>query len=202
MAASRFASGLRTIELPTGHGVVRVHALNRDPIYFGPAAGRPPANRFDAPNGEYRILYAAERIEGAFVETVLRRPTGRILRRAAVEERGWSVVRPSRPLQLAKIFGDGLQFHQIDAGEISVDNYLPSRALALAFHADFPDLDGLAYKSRYDNEEVCYAIFDRVAHDEFNEEPVCPFVDHKDKVDGMMDKYGAVFDTSSAIPPI
>lgn len=202
MAASRFVSGLRTIELTAGHAMVRVHALDRDPLFFGPAVGKPPMNRFDAPNQEYRVLYTAERLEGAFVETVLRRPTGRILRRAVVEERGWSVVRPSRPLKLAKVFGDGLQFHQIDAGEISADNYGPSRALALAFHTDFHDLDGLAYKSRYDNEEFCYAIFDRVAHDEFHREPVFPFAHHKDKVDGMMEKYGAVFDASPPMPPI
>jgi hypothetical protein len=202
VVASRFVSGLRAVTLPAGDGIVRVHALNRSPIFFGPSAGGRPQNRFDAPNGQFRILYAAERLEGAFVETVLRRPVGRILRRAAVEERGWSIVRPSRSLSLAKLFDDGLQFHQIDAGEISIDDYGPSRELALALHTDFPDLDGLAYRSRYNNGEICFAIFDRVAPDEFDAEPVSSFADHKDRVDTMMELYGAVFDTSPPIPPL
>ncbi|MBY5827283.1 RES family NAD+ phosphorylase [Rhizobium leguminosarum] len=176
--------------------------MNRGPIFFGPPPGRPPVNRFDAPNQQYRVLYAAERLEGAFVETVLRRPAGRILRREAVEERGWSLVRPSRTLTLAKLFDDGLQVHQIDAGEISINDYGPSRALALAFHTDFHELDGLAYRSRYDNGEICYAIFDRVASHEFDQERVSTFADHKGRVDAMMELYGAVFDTSAPIPPI
>lgn len=202
MVASRFVSGLRAVTLPAGHALVRVHALNRGPIFFGPVPGSRPQNRFDAPDQEYRVLYAAEHLEGAFVETVLRRPVGRILRRASVEERGWSILRPSRPLVLAKLFDDGLQFHQIDASEISVDNYAPSRALALALHAEFSNLDGLAYRSRYNNGEICYAIFDRIAPGEFDPGPVSPFVDHKDRVDAMMELYGAVFDTSLPIPPI
>lgn len=202
MAVSRFVSGLRTVTLPAGHALVRVHALDRAPIFFGPSLGRRPQNRFDAPNQEYRVLYAAEDLEGAFVETVLRRPVGRILRRQAVEKRGWSIVRPSRALMLAKLFDDGLQFHQIDAGEISIDDYAPSRALALALHTDFPHLDGLAFRSRYNNGEICYAIFDRLSPDEFVPEPVSPFVNHKGRVDGLMDLYGAVFDTSPPLPPI
>lgn len=202
MAVSRFVLGLRTVTLPAGHSLVRVHPLSRGPIFFGPALGRPPMNRFGAPDQQYRTLYAAEHLEGAFVETVLRRPTGRILRREAVEERGWSLVRPSRALTLAKIFDDGLQFHQIDAGEISVNDYGPSRALARSFYTDFSNLDGLAYRSRYDNGQICYAIFDRVFANEFNLDPVSPFADHKGRVDTMMELYGAVFDTSPPIPPV
>lgn len=73
MVASRFVSGLRAVTLPAGHGLVRVHALNRGPVFFGPAPGSRPQNRFDAPDQEYRVLYAAEHLEGAFVETALRR---------------------------------------------------------------------------------------------------------------------------------
>lgn len=111
-------------------------------------------------------------------------------------------MRPLRALTLAKLFDDGLQFHQIDAGEISVDDYAASRALALALHTDFPDLDGLAFRSLYDNGEICYAIFDRLAPDELDPEPVSPFVNHKHRVDELMDFYGAVFDTSPPLPPI
>jgi len=49
-----------------------------------------------------------------------------------------------------------------DAGAISVDDYTASRSLALALHQEFPDLDGVAYRSRYDNGEICFGVFDRV----------------------------------------
>ncbi|KIQ02441.1 hypothetical protein RU07_11805 [Agrobacterium tumefaciens] len=87
----------------------------------------------------------------------------------------------------------------MDAGEISVNDYGPSRALALALHSEFGDLDGLAYRSRYNNGEICYAVFDRITIAEFDVEPVSAFVDFRDRVDALMEFYGAVFDTS---PPI
>jgi hypothetical protein len=133
------------------------------------------------------------------VETVLRRPKGRILRRAFVEERGYSILKPKRPLKLAKIYDDGLQFHQIDAGEISIDDYGPSRALALALFREFPTLDGLAYRSRYNNGEICYAIFDRVAVGEIETGTVEAFKDHPNRVDALMALHGATFDLG---PPL
>jgi hypothetical protein len=100
VATASFPNGLLTVELPAGELLVRVHWNNQEPIYFGPSAGTPPGNRFDAPRGEYRILYAAVNLEGAFVETVLRRPRGRILKRENVEQRGWTVLALKPTLKL------------------------------------------------------------------------------------------------------
>ena len=154
---ARFPAGLLAHNLQAGDVVVRVHHQSLGPVFFGPKPGVPPQNRFDAPGGEYRIMYAAERLEGAFVETILRRPTGRILRRAQVEDRMWTELRLERALVLAKLFGEGLQFHKIDPSVSASDNYRATRALALALHTDFPELDGLAYRSRFNSDQVCYA---------------------------------------------
>jgi len=43
-----------------------IHRKGQGPVFFGPAAGRAPQNRFDAPAGEYGVLYAAQRLEVAF----------------------------------------------------------------------------------------------------------------------------------------
>ncbi|APG86362.1 hypothetical protein SAMCCGM7_pA0023 (plasmid) [Sinorhizobium americanum CCGM7] len=109
-------------------------------------------------------------------------------------------MRPNRTVRLAKIYDDGLQFHQIDAGEISTDDYSLSRALALALFEEAADLDGLAYRSRYNNGEICYAIFDRIDSQDFAKESANRFADHRKRVDGLMELYGAVFDTSPPIP--
>lgn len=196
---SRFPAGLLAVELPVGEIVVRVHHRDRGSIFFGPTHGVPPQNRFDAPSGEYRVLYAAERLEGAFVESVLRRPAGRVLRRAFVEERMWTPLRFGRSVTLAKILDEGLQFHHIDASVSASDDYAGSRALALALYTDFPSLDGLAYRSRFNNGEVCFAIFDRVLPSDLAAMPGQRFDAHPRRVDELMTLHGAVFDTSSAV---
>jgi hypothetical protein len=60
--------------------VFRIHQLSRSAVFFGPqldpATGRrqAPTYRFDSASGGFGVLYAAERFEGAFVETLLRNP--------------------------------------------------------------------------------------------------------------------------------
>jgi RES domain-containing protein len=196
---TRSSSGLLAIELPIDSELIRIHHNDRRPVYFGPPAGSPPQNRFDAPGGEYRILYAAERLEGAFVETILRRPEGRILRRAYVNERAWTTLRVQRALLLAKIYDEGLQGHGIDAGLISTDDYAGSRNFALRVFNISPPIDGLAYRSRYDNGEICYALFDRVNASDLAAVHTERFDGKQDRVDELMTLYRAVFDTSAPV---
>jgi hypothetical protein len=196
---TRSSTGLLTIELPIDSEMIRVHHKERRPVYFGPPSGNPPQNRFDAPGGEYRTLYAAARLEGAFVETVLRRPDGRILRRAYVDERAWTTLRTGRALVLAKIYDEGLQAHGIDAGLISTDDYAGSRNLALLVFNGSPRVDGLAYRSRYNNSEICYALFDRVNASDLVAVNTERFDGKPDRVDELMKLYRAVFDTSAPV---
>ena len=86
--AELFPRGLLAEVLPAGSVVVRVHHLAHDAVWFGPRSGVPPQYRFDALGGEYRTLYCAARLTAAFVESVLRRPAGRIIARPYVEARG------------------------------------------------------------------------------------------------------------------
>lgn len=196
---SRFPAGLLAIERGAGEIVVRVHHQDRGAVFFGPKPGASPQNRFDAPSSEYRVLYAADRLEGAFAESVLRRPVGRILRRAFVEERVWTPLRLQRPLILAKVLDEGLQFHGVDASVSASEDYAGPRALALALHTDFPRLDGLAYRSRFNNGEVCFAIFDRVLSSDLTAMPAQRFAANAKRTDELMSLHGAVFDTSKAV---
>lgn len=195
----RFPSGLRSTILDAGDILVRVHRKSQGAIFFGPAPGIGPQNRFDAPAGQYRMLYAAQRLEGAFVETVLRRPGNRIVKRAFVDERMWTPLRLQRSLVLAKIMDEGLLYHGVDASISATDDYGPSRALALALHEDYSGLDGLAYRSRHNNGEICFALFDRVLAADLAEMPGQLFESHPDRADQLMRLHGAVFDTSAAI---
>jgi hypothetical protein len=195
----RFPAGLLAVELHPGEIMVRVHHRDRGAVFFGPKPATPPQNRFDAPSGEYRVLYAAARLEGAFVESILRRPAGRILRRAFVEERMWTPLRLERSLTLAKVLDEGLQFHRVDASVSASEDYAGSRALALALYTDFPNLDGLAYRSRFNNGEICFAIFDRVLPSDLTAMLGQPFDAHPRRADELMSLHGAIFDTSPVV---
>lgn len=196
---ARFPAGLLPTQLDAGEIIVRIHRKGQGAVFFGPSAGKPPQNRFDAPAGEYGVLYAAQRLEGAFVETLLRRPVGRIVRRDFIEERQWTPIRLERPLILAKIMDEGLLFHGVDASVSASDDYGPSRALALDLYKDFPSLEGLAYRSRHNNGEICYALFDRVPSSDMVELPSHLFEDNRTRVDELVQLHGAVLDASRPI---
>lgn len=194
-SSSRFAKGLLSLEIPTEAELVRIHWQTNGPVFFGPKPGTPPSNRFDAPGGEFRVLYAAAELPGAYVETVLRHPF-RVMRRREADERAASRLQVQRPLHLAKVMDEGLQWHGVHAGEISVDDHGPSRQLALDFHTAFPTIDGLAYRSRYNNGQVCFALFDRVGPADLVPTARLDFDKAPAVVDDLMRLYGAVFDTS------
>lgn len=68
--ASFSPRSLQTTILNAGTKVFRIHDRNHNPIFYG----RMASYRFDSPGKDYGVLYAAEAIEGAFVETFLRDP--------------------------------------------------------------------------------------------------------------------------------
>jgi hypothetical protein len=151
------------------------------------------ANRFDAPGGEFGVLYAAADIEAAFVETVLRR-NGRLIRREKVAARAWVEIALARPMRVARLHGDGLLWHGQDASISTASDYRESRALSLALHEDFPDLDGIAYRSRHDNDRMCYAFFDRAGETSFVRGAGASFGDDWPLAEALMARYGASWD--------
>ncbi|WP_325052344.1 RES family NAD+ phosphorylase [Sinorhizobium meliloti] len=88
---------------------------------------------------------------------------------------------------------------KVNGRRATLADYAPSRALALALHEDYPDLDGLAYRSRHNNGEVCYALFDRVLSSDLVTLPGQRFEDDPARTDQLMRLHGAVFDTSLPI---
>jgi RES domain len=199
--AGRFPRGVLAETLPAGSVLIRVHHQARSPLWFGPKPGIPPQHRFDAPSGEYRTFYCAARLAGAFVESVLRKPAGRVVARAYVEERAWSELTVRRALRLAKLRDEGLHWHGTDAAISASNDYTAPRRLALALYTVFPEVDGIAYRARHNNGEVCYALFDRVAAGDLVPGKPQHFAAHRDVVDQLMALHGALFDTDPPVPP-
>jgi hypothetical protein len=137
---------------------IRSHRRDYGAIHFG----RSGSNRFDAPTGEYGVLYVAVDVQGAFVETFGRQIGRMIIAQEELEARALSSVVARRPLKLVDLVGSGLARIGAD-GRVATGDYSISQpwGLALYHHPEQPD--GLLYRSRHDPSRVCVAIFDRVA---------------------------------------
>ncbi len=203
MPTASFPNGIKSERLAAGATILRIHQKDYGPIWFGPNPGDRPANRFDAPGGEYRVMYAAENLDGAFVEAILHGKTrNKILTRAFVGQRAWSSLRAQRDLVLVKLYDDGLLWHGTDAAVSASDDYTTPRRIALALYAEYGEADGLAYRARHDNGQICYALFDRVRASDVVPGPPALFQDCAAQIAALMEKYGAVFDDSPAVSPV
>ncbi|HEX6900730.1 MAG TPA: RES family NAD+ phosphorylase [Thermoanaerobaculia bacterium] len=137
----------------------RICEVQFDPLYFGKGG----ENRFDAPRGEYGILYAADTAECAFVETCIwnHKPTGsRHLTTNFLEERKLTEVSFATSLRLVDLTGPGLALLKADS-RLTTGSYRLSQSWAREFwrHPDSPD--GILYRSRLNPSLYCVAVFDR-----------------------------------------
>jgi hypothetical protein len=94
---------------------------------------------------------------------------------------------------------EGLLFHGVDASVSATEDYGPSRSLALALYEDFSALDGLVYRARHNNGEICYALFDRVLRSDLAEMTGQRFEDNPARTDELVRLHGAILDTSADI---
>jgi RES domain len=147
-------------ELGAGTELHRIHRRVERAVFFGPGPGRAPTHRFDAPGGEFGVLYVGLDFTAAFVETLLRKPAIRIIDLVDLEIRNAAILTAARPLRLVQAYGAGLSRIGCTAA-LSTARYSLAGAWSLAFwsHKDAPD--GLIYHSRYNPEHRCAAVFNR-----------------------------------------
>jgi len=103
-----FSRALPIVEIERGTTWWRIHRTTSSPVFFGPAPGGPPTYRFDAPGGEYRILYLGQTLSAAFVETLLRNPRIPFVERTEIEIRSASALANDHALKLVDLRGGGL----------------------------------------------------------------------------------------------
>ncbi|CAN5760150.1 hypothetical protein BH23CHL2_BH23CHL2_06930 [soil metagenome] len=84
----------------------RLHRSEHSPLYFG----RSGLNRFDAPEGEFGVLYLGDSSHCCFVETYGRSDRGdhRIVTGQELRARRMSIVEFSRQMGLVDLTGGGL----------------------------------------------------------------------------------------------
>jgi hypothetical protein len=149
---------IRLLIVRTSYPWCRIHAAAHDPVYFGTE----PRNRFDAPAGEFGVLYVARDAHGAFIET-FGHDTGRMpfVTDAELSSRELSIVRASRELRLVDLRGAGLAKMGADAELTNGPDYDLARRWALALYNHPREPEGILYRARHDPDRSCAAIFDR-----------------------------------------
>ena len=136
----------------------RVHAKEFDAVYFGKVA----RNRFDAPSGEFGVMYVARDMHGAFVETFGHATGVRFVTETELRARELSLVTCSRPLKLVDLRANGLARMGADAELTGGSDCALARRWALALHQHPRRPDGILYRARHDPARPQYT-FDRVA---------------------------------------
>lgn len=138
----------------------RIHRRGHNAIFFGPLGG-PPVGRFDAPDGSYRVLYAARSLETAFGETLVRLPAIPYITSTAVQGRLRSELVTLRMLRLYPLLDAGVSADGLSFTDLHGDVYAKTREISRVIH-ETTSADGILYTSRFDNQR-CVAIFERAA---------------------------------------
>src|SRR5664279_524205 len=153
----------RTLPIITqGGSLFRTHPHTAAPFYFG----RTGRNRFDDPDGEYSVLYAARCGFGAFIETFGQQTGVRSVGVGDLKNRRLTEFYPASPLRLVDLVSPGC------LARMGADSCLfaGSRAVAQRWsraiyehpyeHPDLP-VHGILYPARHNHTRCAVAIFDR-----------------------------------------
>jgi hypothetical protein len=144
-------------DLPLTHvsgRLYRVHRSNLSGLFFG-KSGR---SRFDDPQKQFGVLYAALKPEAAFAEALLRQLERMLILESALAERALSVIQLA-PISCVNLTAHGLR-------RLSCDNRiadeLPYRTPGLWSRAFFEHPQkpaGILYRSRHNPQLTCVAVF-------------------------------------------
>jgi hypothetical protein len=160
--------------LKRGTTLFRSHAVGKGPIWFGPRSGHPAEYRFDAPGGGYGVCYLGRSEMAAFVETFLRDLPVRVVSRVNLELRSISTITLTRSLRVVRVYGAALAklgatsavggAKLVVPAGFAAQPYAHSQAWSLALHDHPAAPDGIQYRSSYDDDLLCVALFgDRAA---------------------------------------
>jgi RES domain len=167
----------------------RIHLRYYHPLFFGPSPGKLPQNRFDAPDGSYRICYLGLSEAASFAESFLREP-GLILAEGDLEPRAFSRILNTDPLRLVELYGAGLAKIGATAA-VASGPYDISQEWGLAFHGHPDQPDGILYRARHDDDVFCAAIFDR-ASAILTLSAIEPILKDRLRLQRLLARYGAI----------
>jgi hypothetical protein len=138
----------------------RFYLAAYSPVFFDTSN----KSRFNASDGSYGVLYGAMAADGAFAEVFLRKVGATNLGADFVRDRAYVRLETIRDLKLVEMHGPGLAVLGATA-EVTHSGlpYDVAQDWSKGLHRHPGSFDGIAYRSRHDDAEICYAIFDRAA---------------------------------------
>ena len=118
--------------------------------------------RLNAPDGSFGTVYLAQTSRGAFAETFLRQPGRTLVPTSMIAAKAHAIVRTARALRGVQLHGNGLARLGCTAEVChGPPPYNLGQAWSLALHNHPAHPDGIEYRARHDDDELCYAMFDR-----------------------------------------
>ena len=168
--------------------LLRLFPLGRPPIRFRVADEGQRAYRFDAPDGEFGVMYCAFSLEVCFAETLLRtrayqtpadQPT--LIDESELRARGIARFdgHAGEHLVLADLTGSGLVRLHVDGSISTAARYTVPRQWSLALWRHPRRVDGIRYVSRFMNSQLAVALFDR-CEDRLVVHHTQPLIEHPD----------------------
>jgi RES domain len=163
----------------------RSHPTRRGAVHFG----RNRAYRFDAPDGEYGVLYAGADPYVAFIESFQIAGIYPVVTESKLKERSLSRIRIGGPARLVNLAESGaLTRIGADARIFTASYTVPQRwSRAIQAHPEQPD--GILYRPRHDPARLAAAFFDRVA-ERVTAEVLGTWVDQRATLADVLDTYG------------
>jgi len=139
----------------------RSHEMSNHPVFFGKGM----ANRWDAPAGEYGVLYLGSDVFCAFMESIGRGVLrSRLVPEVQVKQRGFSKIRFTRSLRLMDLVSSGgLTRIGAESSLSSGSGYKNSQRWSKALRDHPAKPDGIYYYSRHDPSRTACALYDHCA---------------------------------------
>lgn len=145
--------------------------------------------RFDAPAGQYPILYANDSEFGVFAEVYVDRG-----RRLGPEDAGRHLVKlvPTSPLPLVDLLSDGtLRDLELDERISTGDDYERCQQWALKIYEEWPEVLGISYGARCAGRRTAnVALFAERCEEQLDADPLGHLKDLEETVLSATDRYG------------
>jgi hypothetical protein len=136
----------------------RIHPIDREPVYFGRAI----KNRFDAPGGEYGVLYLAQNEHCAFIETFGQLTGIRAVTSSSLSAKGLARIDATRDIKLIDLVSTGGLIRIAADARLCDGDHQIARAWSKALRDHPSRPDGIYYRARHDSALTACALYDHV----------------------------------------
>jgi hypothetical protein len=159
----RVPAKLPLVTVSVSRPLWRVHQSHLDPVWFGPGSVVPPPGRFDDPALGFGVCYFGETPGVSVLEALVRGAEECLVDRTRWEARSITRIGLAEPLRMLQFEGKRLPQFGVGMDRASAADHGECQQLSAEIHASFPSVDGIQYRSRWDPEKLCWALFARAS---------------------------------------